>query len=92
MPGSCFGVRSEGIGVGPGASASVDAEKEETLDERIHGPLPALITDAATREILDNLSVRLVSGMPVLGIGHRVVHGGVQICRAGFRLDLDDAG
>ncbi len=82
--GILFRGQIEGIGVSPRLRVR-DAEGK-TLDERTW-PSSGFDHGAATREILDT-GVRLVSGMPVLGIGHRVVHGGVRFA-APVRLDLD---
>ena len=74
----------EGIGVSP--RLTVRDAGNKTQVERTW-PASGLDHGAATREILDT-GVRLVSGMPVRGIGHRVVHGGVRFA-APVRLDLD---
>ena len=72
----------EGIGVDPRLSVK-DAEGS-TLIER-SWPADGFDHDAATREILTT-AARLVSGIPVQGIGHRVVHGGMNYA-APIRLD-----
>jgi len=72
----------EGIGVAPhlkisDAAGAVVAEASWTADGFNH--------DAATRELLSN-GRRLIGGAKVIGIGHRVVHGGVQYA-APVRVD-----
>ena len=64
----------EGIGASPRYTAR-DAESRTLLDERLDGE----VSDHATA--LDALAVRLRSmyrGAHVLGVGHRVVHGGAK--------------
>src|SRR5215469_3264274 len=74
----------EGIGVNPHLKVS-DAH-DRTLIERA---LPASGFDhaAATREILTT-GATLVRGTPVVGIGHRVVHGGLKYA-APVRVNRD---
>jgi acetate kinase len=72
----------EGIGVSP--RLNVKDAQGGTLVERTW-PAAGFDHDAATREILD-IGARLVSGTPVKGIGHRVVHGGMKF-DAPVRLD-----
>ena len=72
----------EGIGVAPSlrirsAAGEVVAERTWPADEFDH--------NAATRELL-KIGVALTEGAPVLGIGHRVVHGGMKYA-APIRLD-----
>ncbi len=72
----------EGIGVAPhlkvrNAVGEVLVEQSWNADGFDH--------DAATREIL-TAARRLISGTPVLGIGHRIVHGGMKYT-APVRLD-----
>src|SRR3954454_16348994 len=64
----------EGIGVAPhlkisNASGAVVAERRWPAEGFDH--------DVATRELL-NIGRSLLEGAPVAGIGHRVVHGGMQ--------------
>ena len=74
----------EGIGVKPhlgikdaqGKVVEARAWSNEQLDH-----------DAATREILAVI-IRLAGGAPIIGVGHRVVHGGVRF-DAPVRLDTD---
>jgi acetate kinase len=72
----------EGIGVDP--RLNVKNAEGSTLIER-SWPADGFDHDAATREILTT-AARLVSGIPVQGIGHRVVHGGMSYA-APIRLD-----
>ena len=74
----------EGIGVSP--RLHVKDAQGGTVVERAW-PATGFDHDAATREIL-NTGVRLASGTPVRGIGHRVVHGGMKF-DAPVRLDRD---
>ena len=74
----------EGIGVSPRLTVR-DADNKTQVERT--WPASGFDHGAATREILDT-GVRLVSGMPVRGIGHRVVHGGERFA-APVRLDLD---
>ena len=74
----------EGIGVSPHLKVK-DAEGA-TLIERTW-PADGFNHDAATREILTTAR-GLVSGTPVEGIGHRVVHGGMMFDTP-IRLDRD---
>ena len=72
----------EGIGVSPhlrvrNAAGEVLVEHSWNADGFDH--------DAATREILTTAQ-RLISGTPVIGIGHRIVHGGMKY-DAPVRLD-----
>jgi acetate kinase len=73
-----------GIGVSP--HLNVEDAKGGTLMERTW-PADGFNHDAATREILAT-AVRLIAGTPVKGIGHRVVHGGMNF-DAPIRLDRD---
>jgi acetate kinase len=74
----------EGIGVDP--RLNVKDAKGGTLIEQ-SWPAQGFNHDAATREILTT-AARLISGTPVKGIGHRVVHGGPKF-DAPVRLDHD---
>jgi acetate kinase len=74
----------EGIGVSP--HLKVKDAGGATLIERTW-PADGFNHDAATREILSTAR-GLVSGTPVEGIGHRVVHGGTMF-DAPIRLDRD---
>ena len=73
-----------GIGVSPRLIVK-DAQNATQFEHA--WPTSGFDHGAATREILDT-GVRLVNGMPVRGIGHRVVHGGVRF-GGPIRLDLD---
>lgn len=64
----------EGIGVSP--RLNVRDAKGETVVERAW-PVDGFNHDTATREILST-GASLASGTPVRGIGHRVVHGGMN--------------
>jgi acetate kinase len=64
----------EGIGVAP--RLKVRDAKGATVAERTW-PVDGFDHDAATREILAT-GTRLNSGTPAIGIGHRVVHGGMK--------------
>src|ERR1700761_5491148 len=64
----------EGIGVAP--RLKVRNAQGATLAEQTW-PANGFDHHAATREILTT-GASLVSGAPVMGIGHRVVHGGVK--------------
>jgi acetate kinase len=81
---SLFHGQIEGIGISPHLEVK-DAEGA-TLIERTW-PADGFNHDAATREILTTAR-GLVSGTPVEGIGHRVVHGGIMF-NAPIRLDPD---
>ncbi len=72
----------EGIGVDPRLNVK-DAEGSILIERS--WPADGFDHDAATREILAT-AARLVSGIPVQGIGHRVVHGGMNYA-APIRLD-----
>lgn len=72
----------EGIGVSP--RIRVSNPGGEVLVERTWSAA-GFDHDAATREILTT-AARLISGTPVIGIGHRVVHGGTKY-NAPVRLD-----
>ena len=82
--GILFRGQIEGIGVSPhlnvkNAHGGTEVERSWPAAGFDHG--------AATREILDT-GVRLASGTPVKGIGHRVVHGGMTF-DAPVRLDRE---
>jgi acetate kinase len=64
----------EGIGVAP--RLKVRDAQGATVAERTW-PVDGFDHDAATREILAT-GTRLNSGTPAIGIGHRVVHGGMK--------------
>src|ERR1700744_4461158 len=72
----------EGIGVSP--RLHVKDAQGETLIERAW-PEAECNHDSATREILE-VAARLASGTQIMGIGHRVVHGGMTFA-APVRLD-----
>jgi acetate kinase len=74
----------EGIGVAP--RLTVKDAQDRMLAERTW-PADGFGHDAATREILTT-GASLVSGTPVIGIGHRVVHGGIKF-GAPIRLNDD---
>jgi acetate kinase len=74
----------EGIGVQP--RLKVRDAKGETVAERAWPP-NSLDHAAATREILD-VGRSLISGTSVIGVGHRVVHGGLNY-DAPVRLDRE---
>jgi acetate kinase len=74
----------EGIGVAP--RLTVKDAQGRMLAERTW-PADGFNHDAATREILTT-GASLVSGTPVIGIGHRVVHGGIKF-GAPIRLNDD---
>ena len=74
----------EGIGVSP--RLNVKDAHGDTLIERTW-PAEGFNHDAATREILTTAG-GLISGTPVIGIGHRVVHGGMEFDRP-VRVDRD---
>jgi acetate kinase len=74
----------EGIGVNP--RLKVKDAHGGTLIERTW-PADGFNHDAAAREILTTAR-GLVSGTPVVGIGHRVVHGGMRFDTP-IRLDRD---
>ena len=73
-PDILFRGQIQGLGVSPHLSVK-DAEGA-TLVERAW-PAARFDHAAATRVILDT-GVRLTAGMPVKGIGHRIVHGGMK--------------
>jgi acetate kinase len=77
-----FSGQIERIGVAP--RLRVRTAKGEVLEERTWSA-DGFNHDAATREILTT-GARLISGTPVIGIGHRVVHGGMMY-EAPIRLD-----
>lgn len=81
-PAILFRGQIEGIGVSP--RLSVKDAQGETLVERVW-PEAGFNHDTATREILE-VGARLASGMQVMGIGHRVVHGGMTF-NTPVRLD-----
>jgi acetate kinase len=74
----------EGIGVGPYLKFK-DAQGAKLIERT--WPAEGFNHDAATREILATAR-GLISGTPVEGIGHRVVHGGIGF-DASIRLDRD---
>jgi acetate kinase len=74
----------EGIGVAP--RLKVGNAQGATVAEQTW-PADGFDHDAATREILTT-GARLVSGTPVMGIGHRIVHGGVKF-NTPIRLTAD---
>ena len=74
----------EGIGVNPRLIVK-DAQNAIQIERT--WPPSGFDHGAATREILET-GVRLVSGTPVRGIGHRVVHGGMAFAGP-VRLDLE---
>ena len=77
-----FSGQIERIGVAP--RLRVMTATGEVLEERTWSA-DGFNHDAATREILTT-GARLISGTPVIGIGHRVVHGGMMY-DAPIRLD-----
>ncbi len=79
-----FNGQIEGIGTSP--RLKVKDAQGGTLIERTW-PSDGFNHGAATREILTTAR-ELVSGTPVKGIGHRVVHGGLKF-DAPIRLDRD---
>ncbi len=83
-PDMLFRGQIEGIGVSP--RLNVKDAQGETLVER-EWPEAGFNHDSATREILE-VGARLASGMQVIGIGHRVVHGGMTFDTP-VRLDRD---
>jgi acetate kinase len=78
-----FSGQIEGIGVAP--RLEVKTASGEVLEARTWSDA-GFNHDAATREILAT-GARLISGTPVIGIGHRVVHGGMRY-NAPVRLNL----
>ena len=72
----------EGIGVAP--SLTIRNANGEVITERTW-PADEFDHPAATRELL-KVGVALIGGAPVVGIGHRVVHGGMKYA-APIRLD-----
>jgi acetate kinase len=72
----------EGIGVKP--QLSVKNTQGTMVEDRAWASLDH---DAATREILDTM-VRLAADRRLIGVGHRVVHGGMHF-DAPVRLDRD---
>ena len=74
----------EGIGVAPHLKISNAAG--DVVTER-SWPAAGFDHDAATRELL-TIGRHLIAGAPVAGIGHRVVHGGMQYA-APVRVDRD---
>ena len=64
----------EGIGVKP--HLKVRNTQGETIEDRIW-PAAGFDHAAATQQILET-GVRLAAGTPALGVGHRVVHGGLR--------------
>ena len=82
--GALFRGQIEGIGVSP--RLKVKDAQGATFIERTW-PADGFNHDTATREILTTAR-GLVSGTPVEGIGHRVVHGGMKF-DAPVRLDRD---
>jgi acetate kinase len=79
-----FGGQIEGIGLQP--RLQVRNAKGESVAEQ-SWPAKSLDHAAATREILA-VGRKLISGTSVLGIGHRVVHGGLKY-DAPVRLDSE---
>ena len=73
-----------GIGVAP--HLTVRNVRGEVVEDRTW-PAADLDHDTATRQILQT-GIRLAAGMPVQGIGHRVVHGGL-LYDAPIRLTRD---
>jgi acetate kinase len=69
-----FSGQIDGIGVAP--RLKVKGADGKLVGDR-QWPAPALDHTAATREILENVR-DLVSGRPIIGVGHRVVHGGTE--------------
>src|SRR3954452_25310799 len=63
----------EGIGVSPHLKVTA---ADGTLVAERNWPAGELDHDAATREIL-RICAELIAGTRVLGVGHRVVHGGM---------------
>jgi acetate kinase len=74
----------EGIGVSPRLKVR-DAEGQTVMERA--WPVHGFDHETATREILST-GARLASGTPVKGIGHRVVHGGMNF-NAPIRMDRD---
>jgi len=79
-----FSGQIEGIGISP--RLKVKDAQGDTLIERTW-PADGFNHDAATLQILTTAR-ELVSGIPVEGIGHRIVHGGMKF-DAPIRLDRD---
>jgi acetate kinase len=67
----------DGIGVSP--RLVLKGARGELLEER-GWPADGFDHAAATHEVL-NLSIQRIDGRPVLGVGHRVVHGGRDYAR-----------
>src|SRR5690348_5296379 len=74
----------EGIGVKP--HLGIKDARGTCVEERAW-PNEQLDHDTATREILAAIT-RLADGAPIIGVGHRVVHGGMRF-DAPVRLDRD---
>jgi acetate kinase len=74
----------EGIGVAPHMKVR-DAHGDTIVDRSWQAD--RFDHDAATREILAT-AIAIIAGRPVLGIGHRIVHGGLEYS-APVRMDLD---
>ena len=74
----------EGVGVNP--HLTVRNTRGETVEDRTW-PAAGFDHAAATQQILET-GVRLAAGTPVLGVGHRVVHGGLHY-DAPVRLNED---
>jgi acetate kinase len=72
----------EKIGVSPSLRV-VNAEGQSVMEKA--WPASGFDHQAATREII-NTAVELIRGMPVLAVGHRVVHGGTKYA-APIRVD-----
>jgi acetate kinase len=72
----------DGIGVSP--RLVLKDARGEPLEER-SWPAEGFDHAAATHEVL-NLSIQRIDGRPVLGVGHRVVHGGRTYARP-VRID-----
>src|SRR5690348_15542035 len=72
----------EGIGIKP--HLAIKDARGAPVEERTW-PNGQLDHDTATREILATIT-RLADGAPIIGVGHRVVHGGMHF-DAPARLD-----
>jgi acetate kinase len=83
-PDMLFRGQVEGIGVSPRLTVK-DAAGGMLVDQA--WPAAGFDHGAATREIID-AGRRLTTGMPVKGVGHRIVHGGMKF-DGPVRLDRD---
>jgi acetate kinase len=83
-PDMLFRGQIQGLGVSPRLTVKDAAGR--TLVEQVW-PAEGFDHAAATREILD-VGRRLAAGVPVKGVGHRIVHGGMKF-DGPVRLDRD---